>query len=214
VNCVICGIRKPRRACPGVHGDICTLCCGREREQSVDCPLECEYLQDAHEHERTPEVTEEQIPSKGVAIEDGFIQENEILLAIVGSAMVEEYRKTPAITDYDIREALASVVQTFQTLDSGLIVANTPVNPYAAALVDALRERLAFIDDRLSEEGGPGPLGTARVLKLLVVLQRLEMLDNNGRRRSRRFLGILNHSYVGVSETPQNVEPDGPRIIL
>ena len=46
--CAICGVRKARRFCPGVRGNICTLCCGTEREVTVDCPLDCEYLQEAH----------------------------------------------------------------------------------------------------------------------------------------------------------------------
>jgi hypothetical protein len=214
VNCVICGIRKPRRACPGVRGEICTVCCGREREESIDCPIDCEFAKDAHRHERTPELTRDQIPSQGVEIEDEFIANNEILLAILGSSMVEEYRKTPAITDYDIREALAALVQTFQTLESGLLVSNTPVNPYAAALVDAVRQRLDFVQERLTEEGGPGPLAHPVILKILVVLQRLEVMDNNGRRRSRRFLDILNHSYVPIAESPEIADPEEPRVIL
>ncbi len=180
----------------------------------MDCPLDCEFARDAHQHERTPEVSEAQIPSRGVEIEDGFITNNEILLAILGSAMVEVYRKTPAITDYDIREALAALVQTFQTLESGLLVPNTPTNPYAADLVEAVQERLAFVQARLSEEGGPGPLDNSVIVKMLVVLQRLEVLDNNGRKRSRRFLDILNLSYVPIAEKAQNVEPEAPRIIL
>ncbi len=214
MNCVICGIRKPRRACPGVRGEICTVCCGREREESIDCPIDCEFAKDAHRHERTPELTRDQIPSQGVEIEDEFIANNEILLAILGSSMVEEYRKTPAITDYDIREALAALVQTFQTLESGLLVSNTPVNPYAAALVDAVRQRLDFVQERLTEEGGPGPLAHPVILKILVVLQRLEVMDNNGRRRSRRFLDILNHSYVPIAESPEIADPEEPRVIL
>ena len=50
--CALCETRRPRRFCPGVRGDICTLCCGSEREVSVACPLDCEYLREAHKHEK------------------------------------------------------------------------------------------------------------------------------------------------------------------
>ena len=53
--CAICQIRRPRRFCPGVRGDICSLCCGTEREVTVNCPLDCEYLQEARKHEKLSE---------------------------------------------------------------------------------------------------------------------------------------------------------------
>ena len=50
--CAICETRRPRRFCPGVRGDICSICCGTEREVTVDCPLDCEYLQEARRHDK------------------------------------------------------------------------------------------------------------------------------------------------------------------
>ena len=47
MKCRICDTRKPRRYCPGVTGDICSICCGNEREVTVDCPLDCPFLVEA-----------------------------------------------------------------------------------------------------------------------------------------------------------------------
>ncbi len=38
MKCPICDTRKPRRHCPGVHGEICSICCGNEREVSISLP--------------------------------------------------------------------------------------------------------------------------------------------------------------------------------
>ena len=51
VICKICGVRRARRNCPGVQGMICPICCGTEREVSISCPLDCEYLREARMHE-------------------------------------------------------------------------------------------------------------------------------------------------------------------
>ena len=214
MNCVICGVRKARRACPGVKGDICSICCGTEREESVDCPLDCEYLRGAHEHERKPEVADDVLPDKGIIVEEDLIRQYEWVLMLVGSAMIEAYRQMPAITDFDAREALESLVKTYQTMASGLVYESTPINPYAATICELVRARVATIQARLAREGESGYLRDSDVLRLLIFLRRLEILENNGRKKSRAFLDVLNRSYVPIPNAADSVEPDEPRIIL
>ncbi|HVW83287.1 MAG TPA: hypothetical protein VHB50_01335, partial [Bryobacteraceae bacterium] len=129
MNCAICGVRKPKRYCPGVQGEICTICCGTEREQSVDCPLDCEYLRDAHEHERHPELKAESIPNSDIEVSEEFLQQNEWVLLLLSSALAQGAMKNPGVTDYDIRDALDSLVQTYRTLQSGLYYEARSSNP-------------------------------------------------------------------------------------
>ena len=71
MKCVICEERKPRRHCPGVRGEICHTCCGQERENTVDCPLDCAYLREARVREKAAEVNPAGIPfsdSSGAAL--------------------------------------------------------------------------------------------------------------------------------------------------
>src|SRR5664279_2189997 len=85
--CAICRIRRPRRFCPGVRGDICTLCCGTEREVSVECPLDCEYLRKAHKHEKPLPVNPETLPNRDVPVSEQFLQENEEFLIFLGGSL-------------------------------------------------------------------------------------------------------------------------------
>lgn len=48
-KCVRCGQRKGKRRCPALDGDICTLCCGTERGESIDCPETCAYWTGKHD---------------------------------------------------------------------------------------------------------------------------------------------------------------------
>ena len=80
VLCKICGKRRARRYCPAVQGDICSICCGTEREVSLSCPLECEYLQDAHQHEKPVPITEEQISYPDIKVTEEFLRDHEELL--------------------------------------------------------------------------------------------------------------------------------------
>ena len=50
--CPICSKRRPERFCPAKGKKICAVCCGTEREVTLDCPTDCNYLIKAHQYER------------------------------------------------------------------------------------------------------------------------------------------------------------------
>jgi hypothetical protein len=216
VNCVICGIRKPRRHCPGVHGDICTVCCGTEREQSVDCPLDCTYLQEAHLHEKLPELERETLPNADIEISEEFLKANEVLLALLATAVYEGALASPGCTDYDVREGLEALVRTYRTLNAGLYYDSVPVNPFAAAVVSSVQSRLDDIKKRETEATGRSSIRDTAVLGVLAFLQRLEYGNNNGRKRSRAFIDFLGRFYnpTEFAADEDSLEPDEPRIIL
>ncbi len=213
---MLCKIRKPRRQCPGVHGDICSICCGTEREQSIDCPLDCSYLQDAHEHERPPELDPATLPNQDIEVTEEFLHANEIVMAFLALSIFEGTLQSPEATDWDVRQALEALVKTYRTLQSGLYYETLPVNVFAAAIVTAVQTKLADIKKREMEETGVSTIRDATILGVLVFLQRLEYSHNNGRKRSRAFLDFLRGFYIPSQESAleEDLEPDEPRIIL
>ena len=214
VNCSICGIRKARRACP-IKGEICSTCCGTEREQTIDCPLDCEFLRLAHEHEQKPQHPQEDLPNRDIKIDEDFLRQYEWVFVVAGSALIDAYLELPAATDYDAAEALAALVQTYRTLESGLVYESKPQNPYAAGMYEAFHERILDVQKRLTESGESGYLNDSQVLKLIVFMHRLSVLDNNGRKYSRAFLDMLNRSYAAKPKPEETLaEPEEPRIIL
>jgi hypothetical protein len=218
VTCAICHIRKPRRHCPGVHGDICTICCGTEREQSVDCPLQCTYLQEAHEHERPPELDPATVPNQDIPITEEFLQANEVMMAFVAIAVFEGALKSPGTTDWDVREALDALIRTYRTLQSGLYYETLPTNVFAAAIAAHVRTKITEITQKEIEATGATTIRDAAILGILAFLQRLEYSRNNGRKRSRAFLDFLQGFYIPSTleeiAGDEPVEPDEPRIIL
>jgi hypothetical protein len=216
VNCVICGIRKPRRHCPGVHGDICSICCGTEREESIDCPLECTYLQDAHEHEKTPDLNAETLPNRDIEITEDFLEANQVLMAFLAISIFEGALQNAAVTDWDVREALEALVKTYRTLKAGLYYETLPTNVFAAAIATHVQTKLAEIKQKEIESGSAPSIRDATVLGVVAFLQRLEYSHNNGRKYSRAFLDFLRGFYIPSQESPdvEALEPDAPRIIL
>jgi len=218
VNCAICKTRKPKRYCPGVPGEICSVCCGVGREETVDCPLDCDYLREAHIHEKPPEFDRAAVPNQDIIIEEPWLEQNQHLLILFGSAVMDGAMKSPSVTDYDVREALESLIRTYRTLESGLYYEALPTNPYALEIHETVQARVA--DLRRRESAATGLATTIRdsmVLRAFVFLQRLEYTYNNNRKRSRAFLDFLRRFHVplpGEEEDAPALEPDEPRIIL
>jgi len=117
--CAICRVRKPRRYCPGVRGDICTLCCGNEREVTVECPFDCPYLEEARKHERTQLVNPDTFPNQDIRLKEEFLEEHEELLVAAGRSLLQAALDTPGAVDTDVREALDGLIRTSRTLQSG-----------------------------------------------------------------------------------------------
>jgi len=200
MSCAICEVRRPRRFCPGVRGDICTLCCGTEREVTVDCPLDCEYLQEARRHEKPAPVDEKDIPSRDITVSEKFLAEHEPLLAFLSQAIARAALETPGAVDFDVREALDGLVRTYRTLASGVYYESLPANPLAANIFRITQEAAADYRRRETRETGISRTRDTDVLGLLVFLQRIECDRNNGRRRGRAFVDLLYRAYAGMEE--------------
>jgi len=216
VNCAICGIRKARRYCLAVRADICTVCCGTEREQTLNCPLGCEYLRDAHRHERLPQVDPKSVPDHGVEVTEQFLVENEMLMVMLAGTLFDAAIASSEATDYDVREALESLITTYRSMDSGIYYESLPSNPFAAEICRQVIEQVTAIRRGDSgEPAGAAHLREATIMRMLVFLQRLEYANNNGRKRSRAFLDLLRGMRENMAPRQETIrEPDGPRIIL
>jgi hypothetical protein len=184
-----------------VRGDICTLCCGGEREISVDCPLDCEFLRQAHKHEKPQQIDPATLPNRDVAVSEEFLQENEEFLIFLGSSLAQAALRNPEVVDFDIREALEASIRTFRTLQTGLLYESFPANPLAAGLSRALLDAAAEFRKQEAERLGMHKTRESAALGLLVFLQHFERSYNNGRRRGRAFLDALVDFYPAEPET-------------
>lgn len=208
--CAICGVRKPKRFCPGVNGDICTICCGTEREVTVHCPLDCVFLQDARKHDKVPPVDPDKFPNRDIRVTDEFLHENEELLVYFGRNLLAAALDTQDAVDNDVREALESLIRTYRTLESGVYYESRPQNPLAGAIYSRIQEAVTELRRMENEERGVAHTRDKQVLGLLVFLQRLELDRNNGRRLGRSFIDFLRGFFAPSREQP----PAAPSLIL
>ena len=202
MSCAICHVRKPRRYCPGVHGEICTLCCGDQREVTVDCPLDCEYLQEAHKHEHSTPANPDQFPNQDIRVREDFLEEHEVLLAATARCVLRAALETPGAADNDVRDALDALIRTYRTLQSGVYYETRPVNALAAQICDGFQAGMEEFRRHEREEAGMVRTRDVDVLVVLAFLERLELDRHNGRPRGRAFLDFLRGFFGATDDIP------------
>ena len=206
MTCKICNTRKPRRYCPGVQGEICSICCGNEREVTISCPLDCPYLVEARRHEKPQEVDIEAVPNRDVQVTEEFLREHEPLLVLLASRLLEASLAAPGAVDSDIRDALESLIRTYRTLQSGLYYETKPTNLIAASIHQNMQEGLEALRKELAEKNAT-PIRDVEILGILVFLERLELHQNNGRPRGRAFIDYLRTYFTTTEPNPAPASP-------
>jgi hypothetical protein len=199
--CRICQTRRPRRICPAAHGEICAICCGEQREVTLECPFDCPYLEEARKHDKLPPLDPKQFPNAEIRVTDDFLRAQEPLVFAASQLLFEAAMAVEGANDHDVREALAALIQTRRTRQSsGLIYDSRPANPLAAGVQRGFEDRFAKWEQALAERSGNlGAIRDADMLGVLVFLQRLELQNNNGRRKSRAFLDFLRGWFAAVA---------------
>jgi hypothetical protein len=211
-RCPICGKRKPERFCPAKGEKICSVCCGTEREVTLDCPADCSYLIAAHRYEQghRPQLAESEIPFPKVELSRETIYEQQPAIAGLGRCILDFWAERRELADPDVLTALEALAETYRTLVSGIYYAKPPENPLAAALYAALEQFLQGYKQQEHQQPGLAPLKDADAFQVLVFLARMQRGRANGRPRSRIFLNLL----LAELPPPQAPAQESSRIIL
>lgn len=212
MSCPICERRKPARYCPARGETICTICCGTEREVTLDCPHDCIYLLRAREQEeehRSP-VPPAEMPFVGVELPTGILDLNRPLLAGMATTILAFAAEAPRTSDPDVAASLGAVAETYRTLTSGLYYEKPPEGGPSRELYGRLREAVEQLKkDQLSRAALP-VVKERDVLYITVFLARVLRVRSNGRPRCRAFLDFLRAQFPVAAPA----ESEAPRIIF
>ena len=190
---------------------ICAICCGTERERTLDCPSDCAYLIKAHRYEqehRQPPATAD-IPFGDTEISRATIYEQEPLVSGLAHSLLKFADEQRFLTDLDVLAAVTALGETYRTLVSGIYYEKPPEAALPAALYTALAEFIQEYKKQAAASAFSAPKDSA-IFAVLVYLARLCRASTNGRPRSRVFLQVLR------AGTPQAQEqaPEASRIIM
>ncbi|MGH9521582.1 MAG: hypothetical protein ACRD3E_03505 [Terriglobales bacterium] len=194
MSCAICHERREKRFCPAVHDKICPICCGTEREVTLDCPSDCTWLQQARKNENADHLRELDrealIPE--VEVPESILYQWEPLIGGLSFALAQAARADRGVYDRDIIEALTSLVRSYQTLvNSGLVVEQKTANLGQQAVSAEVRKMIDEYRELETKRLGYSRLRDSDLLKALVFLVRLALGRTSGRPKSRAFLDFL-----------------------
>jgi hypothetical protein len=217
LTCAICEIRKEKRFCPAVHGRICPQCCGEQREVTLDCPIDCQYLLQARQHEK-PRASD-QIDPAGlflqVDVSDQFMYEKEHLLMGLTYALAKAARADRTLHDQDLIAALFALTTTYERrVNSGLHYEHPLTSDSQRRAATELETMVKEYREAEQHHTGRSTLRESDVLKALVFLVRLSHARTSGRPKSRSFVEFLFAQFP--EQAPAVLTPDEPasRIIL
>lgn len=213
MKCAICEARKPRRYCPGVHGEICTVCCGTERENTVDCPFDCVYLREARVREKLNEFDPAafaKIPFNEIRVPERFLHEQRDVAMLVFNAVVDAIFATPGVIDSDVREALEALIQTHKTRQSGLVYESRPGNPVAANVYERIQSHVEEHRKEMASRTGVS-VRDADIMAALLLLQRQGYHLDNGRKRGRAY---IDHLRTMLPDRAASMNPATSPLIL
>lgn len=210
MSCAICDIRKEKRFCPAVHGRICPVCCGREREVTLDCPSTCEYLQQARRNERPrpmAELDREAVFPK-VEVRETFVYEREPLIVGLSFGVAKVARADRSLNDRDAIAAITALAKKYETLTgSGLYYETAVASVPQQTIIAELEKMIVQYRELEQKHVGYATLKDSETLEALVFLVRMAHGRTSGRPKSRAFLDFLFEQFpeksgvVGAKET-------------
>ena len=201
MSCPICEKRKPVRFCPAKGEKICAVCCGTEREVTIDCLSDCSYLISAHRYE---DGHQRSLPADTPLLDEKIPQDivytHQQLMAALAFSIAKFCAVQPAAADADVLTAIQSLAQTYKTLSSGIIYEKPPEAPLPRELYAALIAFITEVKKQQAERAGSGDLKDMDLFYLWVFLYRMGLLRTNGRPRSRRFIEFLRAQFPHAPE--------------
>jgi hypothetical protein len=172
---------------------------------TVDCPSDCEYLREARKHEPPAEIDPATMGNPDIRVTEEFLESHGMLMLAMGGVVLAAALQTRAV-DSDVREALASLIQTYRTLQRGVIYESLPANPLAANLCREVQELVEAYRQEETRRLGMTKTRDMDVLRLLVFFERLALDSDNGRPRCRSFLDVL-RTFERESKPAANAAP-------
>jgi len=201
LSCPICEKRKAERFCPAKGEKICAVCCGTEREVTIDCPSDCSYLISAHRYEDGHQRSiPADTPLLGEKIPQDIVYTHQQLMAALAFSIAKFCAVQPAAVDGDVLAAIQALAQTYKTLSSGIIYEKPPDTPLPRELYAALIAFITEVKKQQAERAGSAVLKDMDLFYLWVFLYRMGLLRTNGRPRSRGFIEFLRSQFPQAPE--------------
>lgn len=217
VDCSICHTRKASRACSVINKQICSQCCGTERENTLDCPAECTHLQNARTHEKmrsNQDIQDQSLLFSDVILTMKFVAEQEEFSGGLALLLAQAACSDHTLRDRDVLVALSTLAREYQHLASGnRMPISTEANESQKGLIDQLRVGVVAYRKYQSTKQNQQTLTDIDVYKSFVFLIRTALARTSGRPFSRSFTQFLSSMGGGTWGTTFTITADNDSMI-
>jgi hypothetical protein len=212
LSCPICEKRKAKRYCPAKGEKICAVCCGEEREVTIDCPTDCPYLVAArkYEDEHRKPIPPEEVPYLDVEFPPDLIHEHRSIVSGLAYHILKVAVEQPSLMDSDVLEGIGALAETFRTLGTGIYYEKPPESALPRMVYEQLANFIAEIKKQVEERAGYPALKDSEIFYLLVFLLRVGRGRTNARPKSRAYLDFLRAQFPRSAE----LQREAPRIVM
>ncbi|MGE5326896.1 MAG: hypothetical protein ACM3NO_07640 [Deltaproteobacteria bacterium] len=194
MSCPICEKRKAKRFCPARGENICSLCCGTEREVTIDCPPDCSYLAASRQHERR-EVDWSTLPFADSRIPTSFARSHGGLLNLLSFAVSKYAAENRLLVDTDAQESLRALAEAYRTLSAGIFFERPPDYSVQRGLYEALKAAIEDFKKAEVQKLGLTATRESDIRDALIFLTQLAALRSNGRPKGRAFLDLVRSQF-------------------
>ncbi len=157
-------------------------------------------------HEKLVQIAPEQFPNSDVRIDDDFLEQNQALFTFCGANLYLATVEVPGALDLDVRETLEALIAKYKT---SLVYEPALQNQLAASIYRNFEKKVDEFGKKLKDHGGDAAAKAVLdqyMLRLLVFLQRLAIMNNNGRARGRFFIQFLSDLTLSMSQPEEMAE--------
>lgn len=184
---------------------ICAVCCGTEREVTIDCPSDCAYLIASRQyHDERREVDWEKMPFASQKIPYSVLEAHEPLFMRFSYVVCDFASENRALVDSDIQAVYQALAETYQTLASGIFYENPPAYLLQRELYGKMRQ--AVEEYKKQEPSGFSAQISVRdseIRDALILFAQIAAGKANGRPRGRAFLDFMRSQFKPGTFTKQ-----------
>ena len=196
MTCPICEQRKAKRFCPAKAESICSVCCGTEREVTIDCPADCPHLITSRQYDQERrEIDWSKIPFADTKIPSAFVVAHQQLVAALSLVVCTYAHANRSVVDSDGRAAIEALAESYRTLASGIYYERPPASLLQKGLYEALKTGIAEYRKAEAQRAGMSTVRDSDIRDTLILLAQLGATHANGRPKGRAFLDFLRSQF-------------------
>ena len=210
MTCPICNKRKAKRLCPARAESICSICCGTEREVTIDCPSDCMYLLVSREYDLSRlEIDWAKVPFADVKFNRSFAETHGPLLVHLDYSICQFAADHREVVDTDVLVALQTLAETYRTQTSGIIYEKPLDYALQRGLYEHLKASIADFRKEETQRTGMTTLRDSDMRDALIFLTQLCAAHANGRPKGRAYLDLIRAQFP-----KEEFQKSGSNIVL